>query len=279
MVSGSRKQEALKAFQEEIGTGASKGAARGPGRLTKGLFRSGTRCKVALIRSQHIAGMRALIVEGDGVVARDVSQILQRNRWTVDWTSTANSAWPALRNERFDAIFLGIGRSDDEALGLLRRLRMTRPNTLPRPDTPTLVMTAREQVASRSRALDAEADGCLITPVGSEQLDAWLRDIRRLASPDGVVLRRGRLEVEPDACLVYLDQQLVDVHAREFRLLVALLESSPRVRSRSWLEACLYGREAAVDGNAVEVLVHRLRKKLGEGLIQTARGQGYFIAK
>ncbi len=161
-----------------------------------------------------------------------------------------------------------------------RHARPGAPGALPDPLTPVLIMTARDQVADRISGLNLGADDYLVKPFNLDELEARMRALlRRAAGRAHPLLVHGELVIDPAARTVLRAQEAVELAPREFALLLLLLESRGRVLSRQQLEARLYNWQDAVGSNAVEVHVHHLRRKLGEGLIQTMRGVGYFIPR
>jgi len=226
--------------------------------------------------------MRILVVEDDAGIAAGLRSNLQQRGYAVDACATLEASWAALRGERFDLVLLDLGLPDGDGGQLLRRIRHTPAATgaLPDPLTPVLIMTARDQVADRISGLNLGADDYLVKPFDLDELEARMRALlRRSAGRAHPLLVHGELVVDPAAHSVLRAGQAVELTPREFALLQVLLESRGRVLSRQQLEARLYNWQDAVGSNAVEVHVHHLRRKLGEGLIQTLRGVGYFIPR
>ncbi len=223
-------------------------------------------------------GMRVLAVEDDEGIANGLRLALRAEGWTVDVADTIAGAWAALKTEPFALVLLDLGLRDGDGQELLRRLRASAPGALPDPATPVLIMTARDQVASRIAGLDLGADDYVVKPFDPAELAARMRALRRRAAGRAhAVLAWGELEVDPAARTVKRRGRLVDVSAREFGVLLTLLEARPRVLTRSQIETSLYSWGAALESNAIEVHVHHLRRKLGEGVIRTMRGVGYFV--
>jgi two-component system OmpR family response regulator/two-component system response regulator QseB len=222
--------------------------------------------------------MRVLVVEDDEGIATGLDAHLRQLGWAVDMTDGVEAAWTALCVEPFDLVLLDLGLRDGDGSEVLRRLRHASPDRLPDAATPVLVMTARDQVAARIECLDMGADDYVTKPFDPDELAARMRALRRRsvgrAQP---LLRAGPLEIDPATRAVRLDGQAVDLSAREFGVLLSLMEVRPRVLSRAQIEARLYSWDDALDSNAVEVHVHHLRKKLGEGVVRTLRGVGYFV--
>lgn len=222
--------------------------------------------------------MRVLVAEDDEGIAAGLQAHLRRLGWAVDTVGSVAQAWTALASEPFDALLLDLGLPDGDGSALLGRLRQARAGALPDAQLPVLIMTARDEVASRIAALDLGADDYLIKPFDPDELAARLRALRRRAAGRAhPTLRHGELVVDPAARTVTRAGAAVELSAREFSILLALLEARPQVLSRAQIEAKLYDWASALDSNAIEVHVHRLRRKLGEGLIRTVRGVGYFI--
>ncbi|WP_372826171.1 response regulator transcription factor [Polaromonas sp.] len=222
--------------------------------------------------------MRVLVVEDDEGIATGLEAHLRQLGWAVDITDSVDTAWTALRVEPFDLVLLDLGLRGGDGAEVLRRLRQVPPARLPDAATPVLVMTARDQVAARIECLDMGADDYVTKPFDPDELSARMRALRRRslgrAQP---LITAGALEVDPANRTVLQDGQPVELSAREFGVLLALIEVRPRVLSRPQIEAQLYSWDNALDSNAVEVHVHHLRKKLGEAVIRTLRGVGYFV--
>ena len=234
-------------------------------------------------RSLHNARMRILVVEDNAGIAAGLQANLQQRRYAVDVCSTVADAWHALEMERFDAVLLDLGLPDGDGSEILRRLRGPRrpggdSQALPDPNTPVLILTARDQVRERIAGLDLGADDYLVKPFDIDELEARLRAmLRRAGGQAAPVIRHGELEVDPAARTVRRDGKLVERSPREFSVLWVLLQARGRVLSRQQIEEHLYSWGTAVESNAVEVHIHHLRKKLGNASIVTMRGVGYFL--
>jgi len=222
--------------------------------------------------------MRVLVVEDDEGIAAGLDARLRQLGWAVDLTDSVAGAWAALRTEPFDLVLLDLGLSDGDGAEVLRRLRAAPGGKLPDAATPVLIMTARDQVASRIAGLDMGADDYVTKPFDPDELAARMRALRRrFAGRARNTLEWGELSVDPAAHTVLRAGQPVELSAREFGVLLVLLEARPQVLSRAQIEAKLYNWDNALDSNAIEVHVHHLRRKLGDGVIRTMRGVGYFV--
>ncbi len=216
--------------------------------------------------------MRLLLVEDDAQLGDAVRAGLTQNGFTVDWVQDGESATAAMGVEPFDLMVLDIMLPGRSGLEVLRELR-SRGGALP-----VLVLTARDTVADRVEGLDSGADDYLVKPFDLAELCARVRALlRRHAGRASPQLVHGELVVDPAAHTVLKDGGYVDLSRREFALLETLLENVGKVMSRERLEQAVYGWQAEVESNAVEVHVHHLRKKLGNQLIRTIRGVGYMI--
>ncbi|HSV79158.1 MAG TPA: response regulator transcription factor [Ramlibacter sp.] len=222
--------------------------------------------------------MRVLVVEDDAGIATGLADHLGRLGYAVDTTATLARSWAALCTEPFEIVLLDLGLPDGDGSALLRRLRQAPAGRLPDPATPVLIMTARDEVAARIAGLDLGADDYLAKPFDPDELAARMRALRRRAAGRAqATLRYADLEIDPAARTVRRAGAPVDLSAREFSVLLALLEARPHVLSRAQIEARLYNFDAVLESNAIEVHVHRLRRKLGEGLVRTVRGVGYYV--
>lgn len=222
--------------------------------------------------------MRALVVEDDKGIADGLQATLSQQGWAVEVCASVGAAWASLCAEAFDVVLLDLGLPDQDGSTLLGRIRAQAPGAQPEPRLPVLIMTARDQVASRIAGLDMGADDYVTKPFSPDELAARMRAlVRRASGRADPLIRCADLEIDPSSRTVRRGGQLIDLSTREFGLLLTLVEARPRVLTRAQVEAKLYTWHQALDSNAIEVHIHHLRKKLGEGLIRTVRGVGYFI--
>ena len=216
--------------------------------------------------------MRVLIVEDDTGIATGLAATLRGSGYAVDVTATLALASAALRVEPFDLVLLDLSLPDGDGLDWLRQVRRTGSVM------PVLIMTARDALPDRVAGLDEGADDYVVKPFEPEELLARMRvALRRSEGRASPVLRHGDLVVDPAAHTVVRNGEPVALRAKEFSLLLALLRGSGQVLSRQRLEQALYGFDEVLDSNALEVHMHHLRRKLGDGLVKTVRGVGYFV--
>ncbi len=226
--------------------------------------------------------MRILIVEDDVDIAQSLQETLRQEGYAADIAGNLAQAWGVLTSEPVDAVLLDLGLPDGDGLTLLARVRGLRPSQVVRPehDLPMLIMTARDAVPDRVVGLDGGADDYLVKPFDVQELLARLRlALRRTSGRASPLIEHGTLSVNPASREVLLAGRPVNLGVREYSLLVAMLQAKGVVLDRARLEAAVYGFGEELESNAIEVHVHHLRRKLGEGLIRTVRGVGYFIAR
>ena len=218
--------------------------------------------------------MRILLVEDDALLGDALQAGLREAGHAVDWLRDGVAAEAALAAEQFAAVVLDLGLPRLSGLDLLRRIRARGDRT------PVIVLTARDAVDDRVRGLDLGADDYLVKPVALAELDARVRAVtRRAAGLARGVLEVGSLSIDPGAHQVTYRGVPVDLQPREYALLHALALRAGQVLTRSQLESQLYEWDDALESNAIEVHVHRLRRKLSPDLIRTVRGVGYMLAR
>jgi len=222
--------------------------------------------------------MRVLVVEDDDAIAAALRAHLQSQGWVVDVAAGVARAWAALAAERFELVLLDLGLPDGDGRELLRRVRCAPADRMPDAATPILIMTARDEVASRIAGLDLGADDYVTKPFDPDELAARMRALqRRAAGRAQPTLAWRNLQIDPAARTVERSGERVELSAREFAVLLALMDVRPRVLSRAQIEQRLYSFDQVLESNAIEVHVHHLRRKLGDGLIRTVRGVGYYV--
>ncbi len=216
--------------------------------------------------------MRILVVEDDALLGDAIQAGLKLAGYAVDWMKDGISADQALLTEPYAAAVLDLGLPRLSGLEVLQRLR-SRGLAIP-----VLILTARDTVEDRIRGLDAGADDYLVKPFDMGELTARLRAlIRRSSGKPAAALSAGGVELDPATHQVRYGGLPIELPAREFAVLHALMLNAGRVLSRAQIEEQLYAWGEEIESNAVEVHVHHLRRKLYTGLIETIRGVGYLI--
>lgn len=218
--------------------------------------------------------MRLLLAEDDSMIGESITEALISENYAVDWVRDGRAAELALDNGVYDLLLLDLGLPKKQGLSILNDYRK-RGGMLP-----ILVITARDSTANRVEGLDAGADDYLIKPFELEELFARVRALlRRQSGRADPLITYGDLTLNPASHEVIFRNQLLNMSAKEFCLLHALLAQPQRVLSLAQLEEKLYGWDQEVDSNAIEVYIHRLRKKLGNDFIRNVRGVGYKVGK
>jgi len=218
--------------------------------------------------------MRLLIAEDDPQLGDGLTVGLRQDGYAVDWVKDGLAADLALQTGDYDLLVLDLGLPRQDGIAVLQALR-GRGQSLP-----VLILTARDAVGEKIAGLDGGADEYLVKPVSLDELSARVRAlIRRAAGRAQPQLRLGDLALDPATRQVTLAGEPVELSVREFSLLQVLMQHPGRVMSRAQLEASVYGWRDEPDSNALEVHIHRLRRKLGSERIRTLRGIGYTMPR
>ena len=218
--------------------------------------------------------MRVLLVEDDPMIGRAVSAGLHGAGYAVDWVRDGEGAELAVGTGVYDLALLDLGLPRRDGLEILKGVRR-RGGKLP-----ILIITARDSVADRICGLDAGADDYLVKPFDLDELLARARAvIRRQRGRTSPEITYGSLVIDPVRREVIFQGTSVDLSAREFAVLEALMKEPGAVVSREKLEDAVYGWGEEVGSNTIEVHLHHLRRKLSPQLIRNVRGVGYRIAQ
>ena len=220
--------------------------------------------------------MRILVAEDDAILADAVQRSLRQAGYAVDWVKNGLEADAALDTDEFDLLILDLGLPRKSGLEVLKRLR-GRDSRLP-----VLILTALDGVNDRVRGLDAGADDYLAKPFDLAELEARARALTRRGMAGGpTLLRHGPLSYDQVGRVARVNGEALELSAREISLLEIFLRRAGRLVSKDQLVShlCEWGEE--VSPNAIEVYVHRLRRKLEAcGVrIVTVRGLGYSLEK
>lgn len=225
--------------------------------------------------------MRVLLVEDDALLGDAIQAGLKQSGYAVDWMKDGVAADQALSTEPYAAVVLDLGLPRLSGLEVLQRLRSRNSQTQTQTQNariPVLILTAMDAVDDRIQGLDAGADDYLVKPFDMGELAARLRAlVRRASGSASPELRVAGVRLDPAAHRVLYHDEPVELSAKEFAVLHALMLSAGKVLSRVQLEEQLYAWGEEVESNAVEVHIHHLRRKLSPALVETIRGVGYLI--
>ncbi len=214
--------------------------------------------------------MRVLLVEDDDRIARDISAVLTAAGYAVEREADGEEAWFRGDTENFDAAVLDLGLPSMDGLAILKRWRRAGRRL------PVLILTARGNWAERVEGIDAGADDYLPKPFRMEELVARLRAlIRRSAGQASPVLVNGPVTLDTKRMEASVNGAPANLSPQEYKLLSYLMHHAGRVVSQLELTEHIYTQDYERESNAIEVLVGRVRRKLGVDLIETRRGFGY----
>jgi two-component system OmpR family response regulator/two-component system response regulator QseB len=218
--------------------------------------------------------MRILLVEDDVMIGQSLRQALADNGLTVDWVADGVLAQDALAQGSYAAVLLDLGLPRWSGLEVLRRVRAEGDRT------PMLVLTARDALDDRIAGLDLGADDYLVKPFDLRELLARMRAvIRRISGHAQSTIGTERTQLDLERRSLSHAGTGQPLSAREFHLMHALLERPGAILSRAQLEARIYGWGEEVSSNAVEVLIHGVRRKFGADVIRNIRGLGWCVIK
>lgn len=214
--------------------------------------------------------MQVLLVEDEVMVARALSEALRKSGLAVDLAQDGEEAWYLAGTGQYAAIVLDIGLPRVDGLTVMKRLRNEGVST------PILILSARGSWPERVAGINAGADDYLPKPFETEELLARVHGlIRRSSGVTAARLGAAGLEIDPASATVTVNGEAVDLTQMEYRLLFHLASHAGKVIPAAELAESLYSHNHERDTNAIEVLVGRLRRKIGKDYIQTRRGFGY----
>ncbi|WP_319244346.1 response regulator [uncultured Propionivibrio sp.] len=219
--------------------------------------------------------MRVLLVEDDVQLREALHQALQSAGYSVDAVADGRMADTTLLAGAYDAIVLDLGLPQLDGIEVLRRLRARSDST------PVLILSARDGIEQRVQGLKVGADDYLTKPFALPELEARIGALIRRASGGQIRLSNGPLELDMTHREVLLDGKPIDISAREMSILEALMQRLGQVVIKTRLAQQISDWDSEVGSNAVEVYVHRLRKKLEPHgfVIRTIHGLGYLLER
>lgn len=218
--------------------------------------------------------MRVLLIEDDAMIGKGLVTALSGAGMSVDWVRDGAQAQAALRDEGYAIVLLDLGLPHADGFEVLKAGRREEI------DTPVLILTARDHVDDRVAGLDLGADDYLVKPFETRELLARMRAlIRRRAGQATPLLVAGPVQLNTETHQLSAGTATEILPAREYALMHALLERPGRILSRSQIEERIYGWGEEVESNAVDVLIHSIRRKFGKSVILNVRGAGWMVAK
>lgn len=220
--------------------------------------------------------MRILVVEDDAVLAAALTRALNQATYAVDLVDNGDSANAALDTGSYDLVVLDLALPKVDGLNVLRRLRDRRSRV------PVLILSARDSLDDRVKGLDLGADDYITKPFDLPEFEARVRALVRRGQHRATnVLHHGRLELDLEARRAFHDGKPIDFSARELAVIEFLMSRQGRVVTKEQLVDRVFGWGEDIGSNAIEVCLHRVRRKLEPyGIeIRTVRGMGYLLEK
>jgi two-component system OmpR family response regulator len=216
--------------------------------------------------------LRILLVEDDRILADGIARALRAEKFAVDVASNGEDGGHLGSTELYDAAILDLGLPRKDGVTILREWRAEGR------DMPVLILTARDAWSDKVAGFKAGADDYLTKPFRVEEVILRLRAlVRRAAGHAGAIVTCGALAFDVQLGTFELDGLPVKLTALEWRVLAALMLRPEVVIDRAALIERVYEGDAEVDSNSVEVIIGRLRKKIGADRIETVRGRGYRV--
>lgn len=218
--------------------------------------------------------MRLLLVEDDTMIGESLQEALRADGLVVDWFTDGAAADRALLGMHYDIVLLDLGLPRKDGMAVLRSMRARKDLT------PVVVVTARDELEDRVDGLNAGADDYVLKPFEMDELLARIHAVvRRTDGRPETIFERGSVRVDRVTREVSVDGGAIILTGREWAVLDALIARPGQVILRTRLEEKVFGHPDDVASSALDVLVHRLRRKLGNELIVNVRGVGYMVPK
>lgn len=208
------------------------------------------------------------------MIGEVVMRSLKDHAYAVDWARDGKAALAALDSQQYDFMLLDLGLPGQDGIQVLRKVRSGKHAL------PVLIVSARDGVGDRIAGLDLGADDYILKPFDMAELLARIRAvIRRRTGNANSVLSNGIISLDLNTYEAMVDGCSIQLSNREFSLLQALMLRPGAILSRAELESRLYGWGEEVASNAIEFLIHSLRRKLGSKVIKNVRGVGWMVSK
>jgi len=218
--------------------------------------------------------MRILLIEDDPMIGQSLTRALEDVGASSDLVRDGETGEFAILSGGYSLILLDLGLPHKSGFDLLEAMR-TRGDR-----TPLLIITARDEIDDRVAGLELGADDYLIKPFGLKELMARIRAIlRRSDGPAAATVGNGEITLDLATRIATYRGKALPLPARELALLQALVDRPGTILSRAQIEARLYAMNEVVESNAVDVLIHYLRKKFDSEIIRNVRGVGWMVVK
>lgn len=218
--------------------------------------------------------MRLLLVEDDNLLGEAIRQALHDAAYAIDWVQDGSTALSTIKTQDYSLVLLDLGLPQKDGIEVLSELRKAK-NAVP-----IIIITARDAVEDRIKGLDFGADDYLVKPFLINELQARIRAVvRRNQGVADPILSNESLELNPATREVKINNQTHLLSAREYAVLHALMLRPGTILSRDELEDRIYGWNEEVASNAIEFIIHGLRKKMGKEAIKNVRGLGWMVSK
>tara|TARA_R110001583_G_scaffold52009_1_gene161810 strand:+ start:9204 stop:9860 length:657 start_codon:yes stop_codon:yes gene_type:complete len=218
--------------------------------------------------------MRLLLVEDDNLLGEAIRQALHDAAYAIDWVQDGSTALSTIKTQDYALVLLDLGLPQKDGIEVLSELRKAK-NAVP-----IIIITARDAVEDRIKGLDYGADDYLVKPFLINELQARIRAVvRRNQGVADPILSNENLELNPVTREVKINNQTHLLSAREYAVLHALMLRPGTILSRDELEDRIYGWNEEVASNAIEFIIHGLRKKMGKEAIKNVRGLGWMVGK
>tara|TARA_R110002153_G_scaffold274352_1_gene449036 strand:+ start:9249 stop:9905 length:657 start_codon:yes stop_codon:yes gene_type:complete len=218
--------------------------------------------------------MRLLLVEDDNLLGEAIRQALHDAAYAIDWVQDGSTALSTMKTQDYALVLLDLGLPQKDGIEVLSELRKAK-NAVP-----IIIITARDAVEDRIKGLDYGADDYLVKPFLINELQARIRAVvRRNQGVADPILSNENLELNPVTREVKINNQTHLLSAREYAVLHALMLRPGTILSRDELEDRIYGWNEEVASNAIEFIIHGLRKKMGKEAIKNVRGLGWMVGK
>lgn len=214
--------------------------------------------------------MRILLAEDDQSQAESIKTWLEMDGYNVDWVERGDHAILAIEQHQYDCILLDRNMPKASGEEILKKLRRQHINT------PVIFITAKDSIHDRVEGLDLGANDYLVKPFSLEELSARVRSqIRQQQVSVDSQIVFDHLRLDTQAKILYKDDQVVHLTAKEYQILHKLMQNPQHIVTREQLEESLYAWGDEIESNAIEVFIYQLRKKIGNQSIKTIRGLGY----